>query len=302
MKDLGERMRELIAEAREAGRLEDLTTALREELASPRERKPAPAEDWPVSFGMIGDSEGMQAVYSLLERVAPSDVSVLVQGATGTGKELVARALHTASPRKAKPFIAENCAAVPANLLESELFGHTKGSFTGAIADRDGHFVAADGGTLFLDEIGDMPHDMQAKLLRVLEAGEVRPVGSNKTVKVDVRVVAATHRDLAAMVAEKLFREDLLYRLNVIRIQLPPLRERNGDVAHLVRYFLARCAREEGKAPAEMAPEALEALTAHSWPGNVRQLENEIRRATALTRGAIGLSDLSPEIQEGSQS
>jgi len=295
-------MRELIAEAREAGKLEELSLALREELANPPASKPAPAEDWPVRFGMIGDSEKMQAVYSLLERVAPSNVSVLIQGETGTGKELVALALHTASPRKAKPFLAENCAAVPANLLESELFGHTKGSFTGAIADRDGHFVAADGGTLFLDEIGDMPHDMQAKLLRVLEVGEVRPVGANKTVKVDVRVVAATHRDLSAMVAEKLFREDLLYRLNVIRIQLPPLRERNGDVAHLVRYFLAQCSREDGKAPSEVTPEALEALAAFAWPGNVRQLQNEIRRATALTRGVIGLSDLSPEIQEDSKS
>jgi len=300
--EFGARMKALVAEAREAGRLEELTAALREALAEPpstRTAKADAAQDWPMRFGMIGDSEKMQAIYSLLERVAPSDVPVLIQGETGTGKELVARALHDASPRKGKAFLAENCAAVPANLLESELFGHARGSFTGATGDREGHFVAADGGTLFLDEIGDMPLDMQSKLLRVLEEGEVRPVGSNKTVKVDVRIVAATHRDLGAMVAEKRFREDLLYRLNVVCLFLPPLRERNGDVAHLVRYFLTTCAREDGKAPSELSPEALEALSAYSWPGNVRQLENEIRRATALTRGRIDVADLSPEVQRG---
>jgi transcriptional regulator with GAF, ATPase, and Fis domain len=234
----------------------------------------------------------MQGVFALIERVAPSDVPVLIAGETGTGKELVAHALHARSRRAKKAFLAENCAAVPAGLLESELFGHKKGSFTHAIADRAGHFVTADGGTLFLDEIGDMPLEMQAKLLRVLESGEVRPVGSSAVVRVDVRIVAASHRDLAAMVRSRQFREDLYYRLNVVRIPLPPLRERKGDVALLARYFLARFAGPG----VELAPEALAALSAHAWPGNVRQLENELRRATALTRGRIECKDLSPEL------
>jgi transcriptional regulator with GAF, ATPase, and Fis domain len=218
---------------------------------------------------------------------------VLVLGETGTGKELVARALHDRSRRAKKTFLAENCAAVPASLLESELFGHKKGSFTHAIADRPGHFVAADGGTLFLDEIGDMPLEMQSKLLRVLETGELRPVGASQSVRVDVRVVAATHRDLPTMVRERAFREDLYYRLNVVRIVLPPLREREGDVELLARYFLGRFALPG----VELAPEALAALCDHPWPGNVRQLENELRRATALTRGRIERSDLSAELQ-----
>jgi transcriptional regulator with GAF, ATPase, and Fis domain len=242
---------------------------------------------------MVSAAPAMAPVFELIERVAPSDVPVLVFGETGTGKELVAHALHAHSRRAKRTFLAENCAAVPANLLESELFGHKKGSFTHAIADRPGHFVTADGGTLFLDEIGDMPLEMQSKLLRVLEAGEVRPVGSSTTVHVDVRVVAATHRDLVAMVKERRFREDLLYRLNVVKITLPPLRERAGDVALLTRWFLRKFA-----APGvELAPEALAALERCTWPGNVRQLENELRRATALTRGNIGVEDLSPEVQ-----
>jgi transcriptional regulator with GAF, ATPase, and Fis domain len=235
-------------------------------------------------------------VFDLIERVAPSDVPVMVYGETGTGKELVAHALHARSRRAKKTFLAENCAAVSPTLLESELFGHKKGSFTHAIVDRPGHFVAADGGTLFLDEIGDMPLEMQAKLLRVLESGEVRPVGANQTVKVDVRVVAATHRDLAVMVRERRFREDLYFRLHVVRIPLPPLRERPGDVELLTRHFLA----EFAPPGTSLAPEALEALVAYSWPGNVRQLENELRRATALTRGVIRRADLSPEVGKAS--
>ena len=304
MSDAAEKLAAVLAEAREAGELLALAPALEAAWQEARALVlEAPEEDAafgaPGRFGMIGESPGIQAVFDLIERVAPTDASILVNGETGTGKELVARALHEHSPRRKKPFLAENCAAVPANLLESELFGHTKGSFTGAVADRPGHFVAADKGTLFLDEIGDMPLDMQAKLLRVLESGEVRPVGSNKTVRVDVRVVAATHRDLARMVSEKAFREDLFYRLNVIRIELPPLRERKGDVPHLVRYFLAKIAREPGGAAREIEPEALDALSAGDWPGNVRQLENEIRRAAALSRGTIGIADLSPELREG---
>ena len=254
--------------------------------------------DVPSRFGMVGDSAAMQPVFDLLEKVAPADVSVLVQGETGTGKELVARALHDYSPRKKKAFMAENCAAVPANLLESELFGHKKGAFTGAVADRPGHFLAADGGTVFLDEIGDMPLEMQAKLLRVLQDGEVRPVGGNKSVKVDVRLVAATHRDLPSLCAEGGFREDLYFRLNVITIHLPPLRERSGDVAHLVRFFGQKVGEELGRQP-EFTPEALAALEAWSWPGNVRELENEVRRASALASGPIGVADLSARVQEG---
>ena len=289
-----EELERLAAEARESGQQELLARellSLFDELCS--ERKAPASGEFPGRFGMISAAPTMQPVFELIERVAPSNVPVLVHGETGTGKELVAAALHANSRRAKKTFLAENCAAVPANLLESELFGHKKGSFTHAIADRPGHFVAADGGTLFLDEIGDMPLEMQSKLLRVLESGELRPVGSSQSLRVDVRIVAATHRDLAAMVRERSFREDLYYRLNVIRIVLPPLRERKGDVELLTRYFLAKFA-----APGvELAPEALAALCAHPWPGNVRQLENEVRRATALTRGRIERADLSPELQ-----
>jgi DNA-binding NtrC family response regulator len=260
------------------------------------ERAEHSRQEAPGRFGLVSAAPSMQPVFDLIARAGPSDVPVLVHGETGTGKELVARALHAVSPRARKTLLAENCAAVPANLLESELFGHKKGSFTHAIADRPGHFVTADGGTLFLDEIGDMPLEMQSKLLRVLESGEVRPVGSSQTRRVDVRIVAATHRDLAGMVKAGRFREDLLYRLNVVRIALPPLRARDGDVELLARYFLAQFAPPG----VELAPEALEALRAHAWPGNVRQLENELRRAVALTPGRIGRADLSPEIQAAS--
>ena len=302
MTELRERLSNLLAEARAAGALGELRDLLGEAF----HEAPIPSDGSPdasggasdaTRHGMVGESEPMQRVYELIERAAPSDVPVLVLGETGTGKELVARALHRLSGRRSKPFLAENCAAVPAQLLESELFGHKKGSFTGAVADRDGHFVAASGGTLFLDEIGDMPLEMQAKLLRTLETKEVRPVGSNRTVRADVRVVAATNRDLAAMVGERRFREDLYYRLKVVQIDLPPLRERRGDVERLVGYFLAMTAREDGVAELEIAPEALEALSAHDWPGNVRQLENEIRRSTALCRGRIELADLSDEVR-----
>ncbi len=303
-RDLRTRLEALLAEAREHGGLEDLEpllhAALNEARAAISRSVTGPlAPDVPMRFGMVGESPGMQHLFAMLAKVAPSDVPVLIQGETGTGKELVARALHDHSGRSGGPFVAENCAAVPAPLLESELFGHTKGSFTGAIADRPGHFVTADGGTMFLDEIGDMPRDMQAKLLRVLELGEVRPVGSNKPVSVDVRVVAATHRDLQAMVADKRFREDLFYRLNVVRLSLPPLREREGDVVHLVRFFLARVAAEVGVADAEITPAALDALQSWRWPGNVRELENEIRRALTLSGGRIDRSDLSPAILAG---
>ena len=286
-----ERLAALRAEAELEGRADELAEALWTTLDALR--APEVAGEFPGRFGLIGESAPMRAVYELIEKVAPSDVPVLVHGETGTGKELVARALHARSRRAKKVFLAENCAAVSPSLLESELFGHKKGSFTHAIADRPGHFVAADGGTMFLDEIGDMPLEMQSKLLRVLENGELRPVGASAVVRVNVRVIAASHRDLEAMVKERRFREDLYYRLNVVRVVLPPLRARGSDVALLVRFFLARFAGPG----VELAPEALAALVAHPWPGNVRQLENELRRATALTRGRIGLADLSPELQ-----
>ena len=299
--DLVARLEALLDEAHGAGLAGELAPVLRR-LAEEAWRRTAPEGDGdgeiPMRFGMVGDSPAMREVFELLEKVAPSDVPVLIQGETGTGKELVARALHDHNARRERPFMAENCAAVPANLLESELFGHKKGSFTGALADRPGHFVAADGGTVFLDEIGDMPLEMQSKLLRVLQDGEVRPVGSNKTLKVDVRVVAASNKDLSAMCGEGTFREDLYFRLNVITVHLPPLREREGDVAHLVRYLLKTLREEMGRA-AELSPEALEALQAWRWPGNVRELENELRRAVALSSGSIGLEDLSPSVTAG---
>jgi DNA-binding NtrC family response regulator len=300
MSDYSEELRRLLASATTDEDRAALATALRQALDGLRELSAGQSgEPFPGRFGLIGDSPRMRAVFDLIERVAPSDVPVLVLGETGTGKELVARALHDRSPRARKTFLAENCAAVPANLLESELFGHKKGAFTHAIADRPGHFVTASGGTLFLDEIGDMPLEMQAKLLRALETGEVRPVGSSQTVKVDVRIVAATHRDLAARVKERAFREDLYFRLNVIKVELPPLRERGEDVDLLVRFFLARL----GGPGIEVTPAARAALAAHRWPGNVRQLENELRRAVALCRaGRIDREDLSPELLEGTPS
>ncbi|HED66867.1 MAG TPA: sigma-54-dependent Fis family transcriptional regulator [Planctomycetes bacterium] len=299
MSELVGRLEALISEARDAGELAELAEALTvaaREAARAVDRSSSES-DVELHCGMVGESEAMQRVYSLIERVAPSDVPVLVYGETGTGKELVARALHQRSPRAKGPLLALNCAAVSPNLIESELFGHKRGSFTGAVSDRDGHFVAASGGTLFLDEIGDMPLDMQAKLLRALEERVVRPVGSAKSIPVDIRLVAATNRDLAELVEENTFRSDLYYRLNVVTIQLPALRERAGDVALLARFLLGRVSREVAGAPRSLSPEALELLETYPWPGNVRQLENELRRAAALSDGVIGPEDLSPEIQ-----
>jgi len=291
--ELERRLEEIVRAARAAGLVDDVSTILETALRDGASRGAAPGETaaLPSRFGMIGDSAPIRAVFDLIARVAPSHVSVLVQGETGTGKELVARALHQQSPRRAKPFLAENCAAVPANLLESELFGHTKGSFTGAISDRAGHFVAADGGTVFLDEIGDMPLAMQSKLLRVLQEGEVRPVGSNKTLHVDVRIVAASNKDLTEMVRARTFREDLFFRLNVITIRLPPLRERRSDVRLLARAFAAKAETEVGRRVA-LSEEALDALERWDWPGNVRELENVIRRASVFAKGTIGVADL----------
>ncbi|MBL8857469.1 MAG: sigma 54-interacting transcriptional regulator [Planctomycetes bacterium] len=291
--ELRARLERLVEDARRDGRLAELEQIFRSLTTVPDTA--ASTGEMPMRFGMVGDSAPMQAVFKLLERVVESDVSVLVHGETGTGKELVAQALHKYGHRKAKPFLAENCAAVPANLLESELFGHKKGSFTGAIADRPGHFVAADGGTVFLDEIGDMPLAMQSKLLRVLQDGEVRAVGANTSKKVDVRVVAATNKDLVAMCKAGTFREDLYFRLNVVTITLPPLRERKGDIAHLTQFFLKKIGAEMNKQVA-VTPEALIVLEGWKWPGNVRELDNVLRRAAVFAREAIRPEDIGPPI------
>jgi two-component system response regulator GlrR len=224
----------------------------------------------------------MEDLLAKAQRVAAGDASVLIQGESGSGKELLARAIHRASPRAAEPFVAINCGAIPETLLESELFGHTKGSFTGAIADQRGLFVAADKGTLFLDEIGDMPLALQVKLLRVIETREVRPIGATRAIPFDVRIISATHRDLAKEKDAGTFREDLYYRLNVVTLKLPSLDERPEDIAQLADYFLTRLAPRYGRDKAAFAPEALELLVKAKWPGNVRQLYNVVEQSIAL--------------------
>ena len=306
--ELEEALRSLVERGRELHALGALSVRARAALeaaladAGPGAVPPAAPPPAPAGrFGMIGDSPPMLELFGLIERVAPSSVPVLVQGETGTGKELVARALHDGSPRRDRPFLAENCAAIAENLLESELFGHRKGAFTGAVADRPGHLVAADGGTVFLDEIGDMPMAMQAKLLRVLQDGEVRAVGANTTRKVDVRIVAATHRDLPAAVAAGEFREDLLFRLNVVTLHLPPLRERGDDVRAIATGLLPAIAEEVGR-DATLSAAALDVLARWDWPGNVRELENELRRAVALSGAVIEPEDLSERLVRGTGS
>lgn len=232
---------------------------------------------------IIGNSQAMQEVYKILGRVAASDVTVLITGESGTGKELIARAVHYNSPRLGKPFIALNCAAIPRELLESELFGHERGAFTGATERKSGKFEQADGGTLFLDEIGDMPLELQAKLLRVLQEKEITRTGGNSTIAVDVRIVAASNQDLIGMIRDKSFREDLFYRLNVVPIKLPPLRERKEDIADLADFFLHRAQQEMGVDVSELSKETLSLLKRHNWPGNIRELENLIKRACLLT-------------------
>ncbi len=248
---------------------------------------------------LVGQSSQMRAVFKLVETVGNSTATVLIQGESGTGKELVARALHYRSPRKDKPFVAVNCSALTDTLLESELFGHMKGSFTGAMSNKKGLFEAADGGTIFLDEIGDIPLATQVRLLRVLQEGEVKRVGANDTVKVDVRVIAATNVDLARAKAQGKFREDLFYRLNVISISLPPLRERPDDVPLLAHHFLKLYAGKLNKKVAGISARAMESLTCHRWPGNVRELENVMERAVVLTQSErIEVDDLPAELRE----
>jgi two-component system response regulator AtoC len=236
----------------------------------------------PLPDDGLGRSDAMRRVQELIDRIAPTASPVLVTGETGVGKEVVAKRIHDASPRHEKLFVPINCAAIPAELLESELFGHARGAFTGAVAERAGKFQLADGGTLFLDEIGDMPATLQAKLLRVLEENVIEPVGSNKRIAVDVRFVAATHRDLPARIRDGAFREDLYYRLAVFVIDLPPLRERREDLAPLAQRFLDQFRREVGKPPLALSAAAVAVLAQHAWPGNVRELRNVMERAAVL--------------------
>jgi two-component system nitrogen regulation response regulator GlnG len=247
--------------------------------------------------GIVGRSEPMQNVFKLIGQLAASDATALITGESGTGKELVARAIYHHSRRAAQPFVAINCAAIPESLLESELFGHERGAFTGANAQRVGKFEQCHQGTIFLDEIGDMSLPTQTKMLRVLQAGAFERVGGNETVTVDVRVIAATNQPLEQAVAERRFREDLFYRLNVVRIHLPALRERRGDIRLLADCFLKKIASSQKHPPKSIAPDALAALERHHWPGNVRELENVIHRATVMAKGdAVLLADLPPEL------
>ena len=241
------------------------------------------------SFGrsIIGNSQPMQEIYKILGRVASSDVTILVTGESGTGKELIARAIHINSRRLGKPLVALNCAAIPHELLETELFGHERGSFTGATERKIGKFEQADGGTLFLDEIGDMPLELQAKLLRVLQEKEITRTGGSQTIKVDVRIVAATNQDINTLVKDKLFREDLYYRLNVVPIKLPALRKRRDDIPILSDFFLQKSKQDLGIDLMEFSAETLELLQSHPWPGNVRELENTIKRAVLLSPNKV---------------
>jgi formate hydrogenlyase transcriptional activator len=236
---------------------------------------------------IIGNSRALESVLEEVEQVAPTDSTVMIQGETGTGKELIARATHNLSARCGRPFIKLNCAAIPFDLLESELFGHEKGAFTGAIAQKIGRFEMADKGTLFLDEVGDIPPGLQPKLLRVLQEQEFERLGSTRTHQVDVRLVAATNRNLADMVKRNEFRGDLYYRLNVFPISLPPLRERREDIPALVEHFVEIYSRRMDKQIEHIAPETMSALTSHQWPGNIRELQNFIERSVILTSGNI---------------
>ena len=233
---------------------------------------------------LVGESPEMNDVARIIELVAMRRCTVLISGETGTGKEMCARAIHAASDRAGKPMVALNCSAIPEHLLEAELFGHTRGAFTGAINDRAGRFEEADGGTLFLDEIGDMPFDLQAKLLRVLQEREVQRLGSSKTIKVNVRIIAASNLDLLDAVKQRRFREDLYYRLNVVPIRMPALRDRPGDIALLARHFVTKICAFEGIEPKEIYNETLAKLAGFDWPGNVRQLENVVERAVVISR------------------
>ncbi len=265
--------------------LDELTRAVRDALARPRGDAP-PVQPPDADLPLIGRSPAMQGVYRMLARVMPTDLSVLVLGESGTGKELVARALHDLGPRKKAAFVAVNMAAIPRELIEAELFGHERGAFTGAMARGTGRFEQAAGGTLFLDEIGDMPMEAQTRLLRVLQSGEFSSVGGARPIQVDVRIVAATHKNLPELIAAGLFREDLYYRLNVVPVHLPALRQRGEDIALLAGHFLDRAAAD-GLPRKRIDAAGLARLASHGWPGNVRELENLMRRLAAIARDPV---------------
>jgi len=280
------KLKQIVADALQAARAMRQTVACQPLLES---------EDY--DLGIVGRSAPMQEVFKLIGQTAATDATVLITGESGTGKELVARAIYTHSRRAEQPFLAINCAAIPENLLESELFGHEKGAFTGATAQRVGKFEQCNGGTIFLDEIGDMTPPTQTKILRVLQSGSFERVGGNQPVNVSVRVIAATNRPLEEAVAAREFREDLFYRLNVVRIRLPALRERSEDIRLLVDYFLRKFAREQASPTTAIHPNAVVALERYQWPGNVRELENVIRRALVIGKaGTIMLADLPSEV------
>jgi two-component system response regulator HydG len=264
---------------------DELRGGLQRALAHGGQGRGAEGGKTPAPQGMIGAAPAMRELFSMIRAVAPSEASVLVLGESGTGKELVARALHEGSPRASRRLVTVNCAALAESLLESELFGHEKGAFTGAQRQRDGLFVQADGGTLFMDEIGEMPLALQAKLLRALQQGEVQRLGSDRPVRVDVRIIAATNRDLEAEVRAGHFREDLYYRLNVIALRVPALRERPEDIPLLAGHFLERFSRRNRKSFRGFSPRAMDLMLRHDWPGNVRELENAVERAVILAPG-----------------
>ena len=280
--------------------LGELVTLVKRALALPRIAPNEPDEPgrFDEQLPIIGRSAPMQEIYRVIARLMGTDLTVMIRGESGTGKELVARAMHDYGKRRGGPFIAVNMAAIPRELVESELFGHEKGAFTGANARKIGRFEQAEGGTLFLDEIGDMPLDAQTRLLRVLQSGEFMPVGGRTAIRADLRIIAATHRDLRQLVAQGLFREDLFYRLNVVPIRLPPLRERGEDIPALVQHFLVR-ARQEGLPLKTLAPDAMARLKSHAWPGNVRELENLVRRLAVLyAQETIGAEAIDAELRE----
>jgi two-component system nitrogen regulation response regulator GlnG len=278
--------------------LKELTQVVQRALASPGSRREQPAAEGAERLPLIGRSPAMQEIYRVIARLTQTDLTVMIMGESGTGKELVARALHDYGKRRYGTFVAVNMAAIPKELVESELFGHERGAFTGATNRGVGRFEQAEGGTLFLDEIGDMPLEAQTRLLRVLQQGEYTTVGGRTAIKTDVRIIAATNKDLRQLISQGLFREDLYYRLNVVPLRLPPLRERVEDIPDLVRHFL-RKAEEEGLPHKSLDNEALDILRRHRWPGNVRELENLIRRLAVLHSGdAIPASVIAAELKE----
>ncbi|HEX8652115.1 MAG TPA: sigma-54 dependent transcriptional regulator [Pyrinomonadaceae bacterium] len=283
--------------------LQSVKNALRQRELFRENRQLRRELDRRYSFSeIIGTSEALQAVFRLVEKVASTNTNILIQGESGTGKELIARAIHHNSPRADRPFVAVNCGALPETLLESELFGHTKGAFTGAVAAKPGLFRSAEGGTVLLDEVGEISPAMQVRLLRALQEHEVTPLGSSVAVPFDARILCATNRDLEKEVSEGRFREDLFYRLNVIEIHLPPLRERREDIPLLVRHFIMRTAREQQREEKGVEQEAMSALINYRWPGNVRELQNAVERAFTLSGDQIDLDSLPPRMRDAASS